>query len=360
MAEDGNGQERTESATPRRREMARSEGNVARSGDVVSVVSLAAGLAALSGLGPRMAEGLATMLRRYLGDLATVTLRSDTISPFFIAVASATAVIVLPFAAIVGVAGLGASLAQNGVLLSAKPLAPRFSRISPAAGVKKLFSMRALVELAKSLLKIAVVGGVVGWTLLHTAPSFVPLVSAPPATSYGQMLGTMLKIAAAATAALALLALLDFFFQRWDWERQIRMTRQELKEEFKQHEGDPLLKAKMRSRQQETARRRMMSDVKTADVVVTNPTHYAVALKYDTARMSAPRVVAKGARILAARIKEIAREAGVPIVEDPPLARALYKACRVGSEIPLAFYKAVAELLAFVYRRRERVPGGIL
>src|SRR5262249_52858037 len=124
-------------------------------------------------------------------------------------------------------------------------------------------------------------------------------------------------------------------------------------------EGDPLLKAKIRSRQQETARARMMADVKTADVVVTNPVHYAVALKYDTTTMRAPRVVAKGARLVAARIKEIAQQAGVPIVEDPPLARALFKACRVGSEIPLAFYKAIAELLAFVYRRREQVPGGV-
>jgi flagellar biosynthetic protein FlhB len=137
------------------------------------------------------------------------------------------------------------------------------------------------------------------------------------------------------------------------------MTRQEIKEEFKQHEGDPLLKAKIRSKQHETARARMMADVKAADVVVTNPVHYAVALKYDTTRMSAPKVVAKGARLVAARIKEIAQAAGVPIVEDPPLARALYKACRVGSEIPIAFYKAIAELLAFVYRRREPVAGDL-
>lgn len=359
MADDASGQERTESATPRRRGMARAEGNVPRSVEVVSVVSLAAALAALSGLGGRMAEELATLLRRYLGDLATTNIGPDTIGPFAASTAGALALLVLPFAAIVGAAGLCASAAQNGLIFTGKPLLPRFSRISPSAGLKRLFSKRALVELVKSLVKIAVVGGVVGWTLVHTAPSFVPLVSTPPAAAYAQMLTTMLKIAATATAALALLALLDFFFQRWDWEQSIRMTRQEMKEEFKQHEGDPLLKAKIRSRQQDMSRQRMMSEVKTADVVVTNPTHYAVALKYDSGRMASPKVVAKGARLLAQRIKDLAREAGVPIIEDPPLARALYKACRVGGDIPLAFYQAVAELLAFVYRRRERVPGGV-
>ena len=358
MAEE-NGHERTESATPRRRQLARQEGNVARSTEIVSVVSLAVGLGALALLGGRFAEGLAAMLREHLGGFANVAVDTSTVRPIATSLLGQAALLVLPFAGLIGLAGIGASVAQNGFLLSAKPLAPRFSRISPAQGVQRLFSKRALVELAKALIKIAVVGGVIGWTLMHTAASFVPMVVAPPAASYPWMMKAMLRVAATATAALALLALLDFFFQRWDWERRLRMTRQELKEEFKQHEGDPLVKAKVRSRQQEMSRRRMMADVKMADVVVTNPTHYAVALKYDSGQMAAPKVVAKGARLLAARIKEIARTSGVPIVEDPPLARALYKACKVGSEVPLSFYKAIAELLAFVYRGRETAPGGV-
>jgi len=359
VADDPSGQERTEAATPRRRQMARAEGNVARSTEVVSVVGLAAGLAGLALLGERFAAGLALLLRQHLGDLAAISVDPSTIGPMAASVLGAVAVLLLPFAALVGLAGVGASVAQNGFLFTGKPLAPKFSRISPAQGMKRLFSKRSLVELAKALVKIAVVGGVVAWTLIHAAPAFVPLVVAPPGASYAWMLKTMLRLAAAGTGALALLALLDFFFQRYDWERRLRMTRQELKEEFKQHEGDPHVRAKVRSRQQEMSRRRMMSDVKTADVVVANPVHYAVALKYDPARMTAPKVVAKGARLLARRIKELARAAGVPVVEDPPLARALYKACRIGSEVPLAFYKAIAELLAIVYRRRDRAAGGV-
>jgi flagellar biosynthetic protein FlhB len=354
LAEDSTGQERTEAATPRRRQLARAEGNVPRSTEIVSVVGLATGLAALAAFGGRFAEGLAALLREHLAALDAVTLDAATLPAMAASVLGAVAALLLPFAGVIGVAGIGASLAQNGVLLTAKPLAPKFDRISPAQGVRRLLSKRALVELGKALIKIAVVGGVIAWTLLHTAESFVPLVAAPPAASYAWMLRTMLRVAAAAVGALALLALLDFFFQRWDWERRMRMTRQELKEEHKQHEGDPLVKSRVRSRQQEMARRRMMADVKTADVVVTNPTRFAVALKYDSGRMAAPRVVAKGARLLARRIRDLARAAGVPIVEDPPLARALYRACRVGAEVPLSFYRAVAELLAFVYRRRER------
>ncbi len=358
MAEES-GQERTEAATPRRRAMARSEGNVAKSTEVVSVVGLAVAFGALAAFGPGIANGLAGVLRGYLGSIATITIDAATVPQLATRLFGALALLLLPFAGLVAVAGVGASVAQNGFLISGKAVSPKLARISPAAGMSRIFSKRALVELAKALLKIAVVGGVVGWALVKVAPQFVPLAVAPPEASYGWMLATMLRLAAAAIAALAVLALLDFFFQRWDWEQRLRMTRQELKEEFKQHEGDPVLKSKIRSRQMDMTRRRMLSDVKTADVVVTNPIHFAVALKYDPERMGAPRVVAKGARLLAARIRELAKAAGVPVIEDPPLARALYKACKVGSEVPLAFYKAIAELLAVVYRKRDRAAGGV-
>lgn len=358
MAEE-TGQERTEAATPRRRALAREEGNVAKSTEVISVVSLAVAFGALAAFGPRFANGLAAILRSYLGSIGTVTIDAATVPQLAGNLFGALALLLLPFAGIISLAGAGASIAQSGFLISGKALAPKMSRISPQAGLARLFSKRALVEFAKALLKIAVIGGVVGWTLVKVAPQFVPLAVAPPESSYAWMLVTMLRLAAAAIAALAVLALLDFFFQRWDWEKRMRMTRQELKEEFKQHEGDPILKSKIRSRQMDMTRQRMLNDVKTADVVVTNPIHFAVALKYDAERMGAPRVVAKGARLLAARIRDLAKAAGVPVVEDPPLARALYKACKVGSEVPLAFYKAIAELLAVVYRKRDGIRGGV-
>lgn len=357
MAEE-TGQERTEAATPRKRQRAREEGNVPRSSEVVSVVSLAVGFGGLAAFGPTFANGLAGILRGYLGSLGSIVLDADSVPALARSLFGTLAVLFLPFGLLIAVAGTGANVAQNGFLVSTKALAPAFSRLSPAQGLQRMFSKRGAVELAKALLKIAVIGGVVGWTLVSMAPRFVPLAVAPAAAAYAFILEAALKLAAAATGALAVLALLDFFFQRWDWENRLRMTRQELKEEFKQQEGDPVLKSKVRSRQMDMTRRRMMSDVKTADVVVTNPIHFAVALKYDSERMGAPRVVAKGARLLARRIREIARDAGIPIVEDPPLARALYKACKVGSEVPLSFYKAIAELLAVVYRRRETVTGG--
>ena len=358
MAED-TGQERTESATPRRRALAREDGNVPRSTEINSVVGLAVSFAALAGFGARFANGLAGILREHLSALGGVVVDASTVPTLATSVLGVVALMLLPFAGLIAMAGVGASVAQNGFMISTKALAPKFSRISPAAGVKRLFSKRSAVELAKALMKIAVVGGVVTWTLLKVAPAYVPLVVAPPAAAYAWMLTSMLHLAATATGALAILALLDFFFQRWDWEQRMRMTRQELKEEFKQNEGDPMLKAKIRSRQLDTTRRRMMADVKTADVVVTNPTHFAVALKYDAGSMGAPRVVAKGARLLAKRIKDLARAAGVPIIEDPPLARALYKAVKIGGEVPLSFYKAIAELLAVVYRKRDGVAGGV-
>ncbi len=353
------GQERTESATPRRRQKARSEGQVPRSMEVNSIVVLATSLTALAFLGPSMVEKAAAVLRFNFGSLTTLVIHADTVPVYAAEVAAAMAAIVLPFAALIATAGVAANVGQNGFLLTAKTLQPKFSRIDPRTGLKRIFSKRGAVELAKSLLKIAVVGAVVGWALMNTVESFVPLMNVQVFAAYGTVIDAMLKMAAAAAAALTLVAILDFFFQRFDHEQQLKMTRQEVKDEHKQNEGDPQLKGKIRARQQEISRRRMMQDVETADVVVTNPIRFAVALKYDAEKGGAPRVVAKGARLIARRIREIAREAGVPIVENPPLARSLFKACRVGAEVPLSLYGAVAELLAFVYRQRDRAAGGV-
>ena len=352
------GQEKTEAPTPRRRSKAREEGNVARSMEVSSVVVLSVSLAALAYLGPDMTERAASLLTWQFQHIAAPDISEETIPVHVRRIASVIAAIILPFAGIVAVAAVGSNVAQTGIMLSLKPLAPKASRISPASGIKKIISKRGAVELAKSLAKMAIVAAIAGWTLTGTLDALLPLMSADLFDAFGIILGAVLRMAAGAALALTIVAILDFFFQRWDNEKQLMMTKQEIKDEHKQNEGDPQLKGKIRSTQLESTRRRTMEDVKTADVVVTNPIRFAVALKYDTERSKAPRVVAKGARILARRIREIAIENGIPIVEDPPLARALYKACEVGSEIPLSLYQAVAELLAFVFRQREKVAAG--
>lgn len=358
MAESPTGQERTEAATPRKRGKARDKGQVAKSTEVNSVVVLAVGLAALAAFGPGMVERAMGLLRYQFASIATVDLRIDSIVPLAEFVARVMAGIVLPMAGVIALGGVASNVAQTGFLLTSHPLMPQFNRVNPKNGLSRIFGKRGVMELFKSLIKIAVVAAAVAWTVPQTAKSFSSLMQFTPAAAYAVILRTMFTMAAAAAVALAILAILDFFFQRIMHEEQLKMTRQEVKEEYKENEGDPLIRGRIRGLQREASRKRMMADVKTADVVVTNPIRFAVALKYDPEKNAAPRVVAKGARLLAKRIRDAAREAGVPIVENPPLARALYRACEVGAEVPLSLYKAVAELLAFVYRGREKKAAG--
>jgi flagellar biosynthetic protein FlhB len=243
-------------------------------------------------------------------------------------------------------------------MFTTEPLRPQWERISPAQGLRRIFSTRSLVELVKSMAKIGIVVALIFWALADAPARLLPLSSVEVSASYQEIFRFLLRMAGAAALALALIALLDFLFQRYDHEKQLMMTRQEVREEHKETEGDPIVKSYLRSMQREWSRRRMMEGVRKADVVVTNPVHVAVALHYDPARMSAPKVVAKGARLLAKRIREIALEAGVPVVENPPLARALHESCRIGAQVPLPLYRAVADLLAFVYRRAEQKREG--
>ncbi|MBZ0267735.1 flagellar biosynthesis protein FlhB [bacterium] len=358
MADNPTGQERTESATPRRRAKAREKGQVAKSTEVSSVVVLAVGLAGLAAFGPTMVEQAIALLQHQFRSIAAIDVEVGSVVPMARFVAGIMAAIVLPLAGVIALGGVASNVAQTGFLLTAQPILPQFSRINPSNGIKRIFSKRGAMELFKSLVKIAVVAGAVAWTVPKSAETFSSLMQIPPAAAYVLILRTMFMMAATAAIALAILAILDFFFQRIQYEEQIKMTRQEVKQEYKENEGDPQIRGKIKGLQREMSRKRMMADVETADVVVTNPIRFAVALKYDADRNAAPRVVAKGARLIAKRIREIAREAGVPIVEDPPLARALYRACEVGSEVPLSMYKAVAELLAFVYRAREKSTAG--
>ncbi|MBM4417064.1 MAG: flagellar biosynthesis protein FlhB [Chloroflexi bacterium] len=347
-------QERTESATPRRREEVRRRGQTARSADVNAAVALLVGVLFLRWWGDTFVTQSLAALRQTLSSLDRPDLTPQTIwnagtEGFIVALP-----ILGPIFAVMVIAGTSTSLAQVGISFTAQPLQPDFSRINPAQGFQRLFSSRSLVELLKSIAKLAVVGFVV-YRVLANRTEEIALMPLMPFLS-GVTLATSIVFDLATWAAVVLfiLAVADYGYQRVSFERQIRMSRDEVREELKQTEGNPVIRQRVRQLQRAVAQRRMMQAVPRADVVITNPTHVAVALEYRGESMKAPRVVAKGEGLIAQRIKEIAREHGVPTMENPPLARALLRSTEIGDEIPADMYAAVAELLAFVFRLRAR------
>jgi flagellar biosynthetic protein FlhB len=246
----------------------------------------------------------------------------------------------------------------NGWLFSFKPLMPDWGRIDPLRGLTRILSWHGVMEMLKAIAKTVVVGGVAAWVIWHNSGAVLSFAAEPLGAGMAhlvQLLGTSFLIMA---GSMAFVVAVDIPVQIWDHERKLRMTREEVRQENKETEGDPQVKAHIRSQQREMARRRMMAEIPKADVVVTNPAHYAVALRYQNGAMRAPRVVAKGAHLLAARIRALAEEHDVPVLEAPPLARALYRHAELGDEIPATLYTAVAEVLAYVYQlRRHRQVG---
>ena len=267
-----------------------------------------------------------------------------------------SATVLGPVFGVMVLSGVISNVAQVGFLITMKPLMPDINRINPLQGFQRLFSPRSFIELAKSIAKLLIVGFVVWRSISDRLIELLvlPQMQLIPAT--GVALSMIFDMATWAAAALFVLAAADYGYQRFSFERQIRMSREEIREEMKQTEGNPVIRQRVRQLQRQTAQRRMMQAVPQADVVITNPTHIAVAIKYEGGSMRAPRVLAKGEGFIAEQIKRIARENDVPTMENKPLARALYKACEVGHEIPGDMYAAVAELLAFVYRLRDGRP----
>lgn len=353
MAEESS-QEKTEQPTQKRREEARRKGQVARSTELSTVVILAAGLLSLWGLGAYMGDRLRGLMTDIFTNGLSIDLDPTTVGPHLLTWMKGFAVIVAPMMALLMLAALAVNFAQVGVVFSTESLMPKGDRISPLSGIKRIVSKRGMVELAKGLFKIAIVGYVTYLTIVSEAPKFVGFVDMEVGQIFGLSGDMVLTLGFRITLLLVILAVFDFAFQRWDYDKNLRMTRQEVKEELKQQEGDPLMRSRIRSLQRDMSRRRMMGEVAEADVVVTNPTHVAVALKYKPAQMSAPLVVAKGQRLIAERIKELARQAEVPVVENQPLARAIFKAVQIGEEIPEELFKATAEVLAFVFQLRRR------
>lgn len=315
---------------------------------------LLAGFAAVGWLAPPAGRGIANFARRYLGGGARLEADGLAVRELFIDMMTTAALAVAPLMGVALLVGLTSQLIQVGFLVSGKPLQPQLDRINPLSGFKRLFSRRALVDLAKSLAKVFVVGWL-AYTQLKNALEVLPRL---PLTGVGDWLAwvgdIVVRTGIIIGFALLVVAALDYIFQYTEHERRLRMSKQELKEELKQTEGDPQVRARIRRRQRQLAARRMLHEVPTADVVITNPVHYAVALKYDRAVADAPIVVAKGAGVLAQRIRDIAQEHQVPLVEDVWLARTLYKDVEPGQTIPVQLFQAVADVLAFVYTLREQ------
>ncbi|GAB6933468.1 flagellar biosynthesis protein FlhB [Calditerricola satsumensis] len=347
-------EEKTEKPTPRRRQEARRKGQVAKSVELPAALILLVAFLLLLAAGKQLAYETAVLLRHGLAVDVRAPLTARTVERLLMTYALAGIKIVAPFALVALLLGVLGNAVQFGFLVTTDPLVPRWTRVNPVEGFRRILSVRALVELGKTLVKFGVILGALALVLWREVDRIAMLARMPLAQGLAYLGETSVKLGLVFSGLLVALAALDYGYQRLVYERQLRMSKQEVKDEYKRTEGDPLIKQRIRKRQREMAMRRMMQEVPKADVVITNPVHVAVALRYDAAEMDAPRVVAKGADYLALKIRQIAGQHGVTIMENPPLARALYARVEVGQTIPEDLYRAVAEVLAYVYRLKGK------
>jgi len=359
MADESSDDEKTEDATPRREQKAREDGQVARSRELATFLLLLAGVIGLWSMGNTLYNELGTVMeqsflfeRRQAFEVMPMLTHAWTLGQ------NALFTLMPLFFLLVCVALVAPAL-LGGWLISAKSLQPQLSKMNPLKGLKRLFSTQALAELAKAIAKAVLVGGVGAWFLVTHLGEFMSLMNQPVKQALANAMGLAATACGLMILTLIVPVLIDVPFQLWSHAKKLRMSKDEVKREHKESEGDPQVKGRIRSQQQAMARNRMMSKVPEADVIVTNPTHYAVALSYDQSKMAAPRAVAKGADEVAKRIRELGEEHGVPMLEAPPLARALHGHVDLDGEVPMALYTAVAEVLAWSMRLKSvRVDGG--
>lgn len=356
MAEDS-GQERTEKATPKRLKDARDKGQIARSRELNSAALVLLGAGGLWALGGHLGSVFIDLMRGgFTIDRAAALDPAALVS--YLGAASGQALWALaPWLSLALVIAAAAPMLLGGFLLSAENLTPKFERLDPAKGLKRVFSAQGAVETGKALAKFLVLGGIAWFVVRQMAPALLALGSEPMPGAIVHALGLSAKAFFLTALGLLLIAAVDVPFQLWNHAKQLRMTRQDIKDEMKESEGRPEVRGRIRQRQQELSRRRMMQDIPKASVVITNPTHYAVALRYDVGADGAPRLVAKGADLVAQQIRAAAREHGVPILEQPPLARALFYTTKLGAEVPRELYTVVAQVLAWVYQLRAGQHG---
>lgn len=355
MAE--NDDEKTEAPSEKRRQEAREKGNVAKSTEINSVLVLLTAIVMLKILGPALMHTIDSSIVKFIGAISDTGMDQTRAIRLIYEALIMLAKVTLPVAGAIMIIGLFANIIQIGFLFTLKPLTPKLEKLNPVSGFQRLFSMRSVVETIKNIAKLTIIGIVAYITLKGEIDKMLLLSDASVTTIWNFTIAVAYKIILRTALVLIIIAILDYAYQRYDHEKRLKMSHQELKEERKQMEGDPQVKARIRSLQREMARRRMMEQVPKATVVVTNPTYIAIAMRYEPAENDAPIVVAKGKRVIAERIKEIARENNVPIVEDKPLARAMYDKVDIGQPIPMEFFTAVAEILAYVYRLKNRAAA---
>lgn len=348
--------EKTEKATPKKRQDARKKGQILKSQDVTSAIVMLSVFLFLMIAGTSMREGIMSFFKQTFSKYMLVdTLSIKLVVKIYKEVLSEMAVIVLPVMIIAVIAGVAGNFLQFGLLFTTEPLKFDLTKLDPIKGMKRIFSVRALIELLKSILKISLIGAVTTAILWMNIDDVLSLSFKSPGASLITVSKLTVFMGIAASAVLLIIAVLDYFYQKFEYEKNLKMSKQDIKDEYKNSEGDPLIKSKIKQRQREMAMRRMMQEVPQADVVITNPTHYAIALKYDEETMDAPKVIAKGTDFIAQKIKLIAKENDVVMVENRPLARAMYDQVEIGQHIPDEFFKAVAEVLAYVYRVKSKI-----
>jgi len=349
--------EKTEEPTPRRREEARERGHVAKSVELNAAIVLLIGMLGLYLFGSNIFRAVLAISRYLVAGVCSSDPSVSDVQQLTHGVIVRMAWVMAPFMLLVAVAALASNMLQVGFVLSSTPIIPDFKRLSPISGLKKVFSMRGLVRLLVSLGKVAVIGTIAYATIRSEAVRFTTLVDMEFGDIFGYAASVVLKLGFRVGLALLVLAILDYGYQRWQYEKDLRMSRQEVREELKRMEGDPHVRERRRRLQRQLALSRMMAEVPKAQVVITNPTELALAIRYDNKTMKAPKLVAKGRALMARRIVQKAVASDVPIVENKPLARSLFRIMDVGEEIPVKYYEPVAEVLAYVYRLNNRLAA---
>ena len=348
------GEEKTEKATPKKRRDQRKEGNVLQSKEVVTAASVLGIFSIVRLLAGFLIKNLLSIYTRIYEQSGTFIVNADSFMRLIVDAITVVVIIVGPICAAAMILGIIPTVAQTKGLFTMKAMKPKFSRLNPLEGIKKMFSLQSLVNIVKGLIEVIAIGVLVFNEISDRMPRILALVDAGVMQGIAFTAISIYDLVMTICIVLVFVAAGDFLFQWWQFEKKLKMSKQEVKDEFKQMEGDPQIKSKIKQRQQEMARSRMMQQVPTADVVIRNPTHYAVALKYDQDKNRAPEVIAKGKGYLAMRIVQIAEEHDVYCMENPPLARALYSQVDLGREIPYELYDAVAEVLTVVYKEKNK------
>jgi flagellar biosynthetic protein FlhB len=356
MADEQDKSQQTEEPTAKRLELARQQGDMVKSQEVSAFVLLAGGTLAIAMFGKYTAVGLARALMIFLEQPDTMNVDGASLALMTRALLSQLALVLGPFFGVMVLAALAGHLIQGRPVFAIDKLAPDLTKLSPLAGFRRLFGADGWVNLLKGLIKMAIVGVAVWMQLWPERNAMQNVLTQSTSDVVGDMTHLLFKVLMTALAALAVIAGLDYFWQRMQFLKRNRMSKQEIKEEYRQNEGDPTIKAKIRQIRQERARKRMMARVPEATVVIMNPTHFAVALQYESGKMAAPICVAKGVDALALRIRAVAEENDVPVVENPPLARALHAAIEIDEPVPPEHFKAVAQVIGYVFRLQGKIP----